>query len=252
MNNKRLDKDFKDHLKEFFTFMEDAAPQQDDLWSQDWFEQLYEDACSVLAFGESFVPVLEKILGRQPHRLSADRIHPDLETRIQVARRLLALQRGDAPAVANNVERLTDDLLWAFINQKKSDPISVLPVAHLDPKSESKDRQKVIKDMQLFNEKFGDLLGTINEIPYGFGPMDAFASDPNQKSASHLSKNGGSAGVREKLLSIFADPSVEGLLNVPFSPTDQLAFEGHSVTDQWQDMYIGSNHGVHYIYHWGH
>jgi hypothetical protein len=42
-----------------------AEAIQTGAWSQDWFEQLYEDACSVFAFGEEFVEVLRKILGRQ-------------------------------------------------------------------------------------------------------------------------------------------------------------------------------------------
>lgn len=251
VNNKRLDADFKNKLKEFFTFMENIAPRQDDIWSQDWFEQLYEDACSVFAFGESFVPVLEKILGRQARKLSADRKHPDLTTRIQVAKRLLALQKKAAPPPANNVERLTDDLLWAFIDQNRSDSVSALPVAYLDPENVSQARQEVIDAMRVFNEKFGDLLGTINEERFDFGHMAAFSGD--RKSASYISEDDRAARVREKLLELFANSDLNGLLNIPFSASDELDFESHTAADQWQNMYIGSSsHGGHNVYHWGH
>ena len=77
-----------------------------EIWSQDWFEQLYEDACSVFAFGKDFVSVLEKILSRQARKLTADLKHPDLNTRLLVANRLLALGQGNAPAPQNDTERL--------------------------------------------------------------------------------------------------------------------------------------------------
>ena len=81
----------------------DGGPEfmQSTAWSQDWFEQLYEDACSVFAFGEEFVEVLSKILSRQERKLTADRKHPDLATRLQVAHRLLALQNGEGSPADN-------------------------------------------------------------------------------------------------------------------------------------------------------
>jgi hypothetical protein len=97
-NGETLDTHFLVDIRDFIMKGRRTQPGRVQLWSQDWFEQLYEDACSVLAFGDVFVPVLEKILRRQARKLTADWKHPDLDTRIQVARRLLALQKGNAPA----------------------------------------------------------------------------------------------------------------------------------------------------------
>lgn len=56
-------------------------------WSQDWEEELFEDACSVLTFGADFLPVLESILNRSAS-LVDDR-HPYPEIRLNMAKRLL-------------------------------------------------------------------------------------------------------------------------------------------------------------------
>ncbi|HET9907041.1 MAG TPA: hypothetical protein VFQ23_10380, partial [Anaerolineales bacterium] len=169
---RRLDKTFKLEVKKYLSSGNGAVQKQEEIWSQDWFEQLYEDACSVFAFGEEFVSVLKTILGRQARKLTADRKHPDLGTRIQVAKRLLALQKGSAPAPVTATDRLTDNLLWAFLNQKRTDLVSALPVAFLDPAGLPEVRRELVNQMQIFNETFGDLEGgTIHVTPFEFGSM---------------------------------------------------------------------------------
>jgi hypothetical protein len=231
-----------------------------ELWSQDWFEQLYEDSCSVMAFGEVFIPVLKKILSRQSRKLSADWKHPDLETRIQVAERLLALQKGKAPKPVNNTERLTDNLLWAFIQETRSDPAVALPIAFPDGAPLPEVRKNLISDMRVFIEKIGELQpGTIAESGFEFGPMMQFAEPAKQSARSFPSEAGRYSLVKDKLLHLFpADAGIDDLLRLPFSPSDELNFEEHDHNlNTWlelsQPMYTrASNHGGHYVLHLNH
>lgn len=57
-------------------------------WSVDWFEELFEDAWSVLAIGEDFIPFFRDILNRHT---SVDDRHPPREIRLAVADELLRL-----------------------------------------------------------------------------------------------------------------------------------------------------------------
>jgi hypothetical protein len=253
-NEKRLDKEFKKKVKDFLSAKDGGVLPQAELWSQDWFEQLYEDACSVFAFGKDFVSVLETILSRQAHRLTADRKHPDLKTRIRVAERLLALHQGNAPDPANVEERLTDNLLWAFIQEKQSDPVSALPVAFSNPREVPPVRQELIDAMRSFNEKFGSIAnGTIHEEHFDFGPMLAIMEKASARQYA-IPDEERTSRVEAKLLRLFSDASVEGLLNTPFSPTDEFDFATHThpvVTA----LYLGphsSNHGGHYVFHFTH
>lgn len=251
-NNDELDKPFLAQVRAALAPPDSSEEAQARPWSQDWFEQLYEDACSVLAFGEEFVSVLEKILSRQERKLTADRKHPDIKTRLQVAHRLLALQNGDTSAPTTNAERLTDELLWKFIQQTRNDPVAALPVAYTKANMTAT-RQDLLGAMRDFNTNFGNLdEGTIHEQPIDLGPMSDFADRPSQSAKSYVPDDFRTSHVRGRLDMLFEDKSVEGLLKKPFSPSDELYFYEHTA-DDWGLMYIGSsNHGGHYVVHWSH
>jgi len=238
-----LDDDFKAQIKNLL-LLEGSDSFPDDIWPQDWFEQLYEDACSVFAFGETFIPVLEKILGRQAHKLSSDKKHPDLDTRLRVARRLLVLQNEDAPAVdPGTPEQLTDDLLWVFIQQQRPDSDAYLPVAFSGYKAESDLRKNLVDEMESFNKSFGDIHGEIVEKPYEFHSLIS----RNQEQTVYEERI---TLVKELLQSIFRDAGIDELLNTPFSDSDELTdFVGHN-REQWGSMSISSNdHGSHTVWH---
>ncbi len=251
-NDEELEKPFLAQVKSAMNM--DGGPEfmQSTAWSQDWFEQLYEDACSVFAFGEEFVEVLSKILSRQERKLTADRKHPDLATRLQVAHRLLALQNGEAPPPTTNAERLTDELLWAFIQQTKDDPVAALPVAYAKA-GMSATRQELLNAMQDFNASFGNLNeGTINELPIDLGPMSDFADRPSQSGKSYIPEESRISRVSGRLDELFEDKSLEGLLKRPFSPSDELDFAGHAADQRGFMEVRSSTHGVHGVIHFSH
>lgn len=258
-NDSSLDDDLLLQVKGFLSGRDGPGFQPDEIWSPDWFAQLYEDACSVLAFGDVFVPVLEKILGRQARKLTADRRYPDLDTRLQVARRLLVLKKeektpqGEKTEPRTPAETLTDKLLWAFLKQTRSDPVAGLPVAFSDSEDLPEIRRQLIADMEDFNTKFGDLSRGIHEkeTPLGVGAMAAFGESGVKQTTADIADR--PALVKDKLLELFRDADLDGLLKRPFSPSDEVNYFEHSGTDDWQYMYINdSTHGAHTVYHFGH
>lgn len=66
-------------------------------WCVDWFEELFEDAFSVMAIREPFLDFFEDVLRRHA---SADGRHPSLSVRLQVAKELLRLMNSDVEAEA--------------------------------------------------------------------------------------------------------------------------------------------------------
>lgn len=94
-----------DNLSSFEHQFEQALanlPQEDQLktydlikaqgWGVDWFEELFEDAWSVLAIGNDFLPFFEDVLKRHS---SVDSRHPPKEVRLGVAKELLNLMKVD-------------------------------------------------------------------------------------------------------------------------------------------------------------
>jgi hypothetical protein len=248
---RRLNKDLLLQVREFLAGQDGPGYPSDEIWSPDWFAQLFEDACSVLAFGDVFVPVLEKILGRQARKLTADRRYPDLDTRLQVARRLLVLQKGGRSRAVTPAERLTDKLLWAFIKKHESDPVAGLPVAFSNPEARPEIRQQLIDTMQDFNTRFGDLATGINETPLDLGAMASFGESSVRVKEGVSASAGRHEQVKEIVQRLFGNYDVDGLLEKPFSPSDELNFFEHGPGDSWQNMYINdSTHGPHTVYHY--
>lgn len=64
-------------------------------WCVDWFEELFEDAFSVMSIGEPFLDFFEDILSRHP---ADDRRHPPRDVRLSVARELLRLMASEEEA----------------------------------------------------------------------------------------------------------------------------------------------------------
>ena len=259
-NDRELDADFMGRLKSFLADPDGPGPRQDKIWSKDWFEQLYEDACSVFAFGEAFLPVLEKILRRQEGKLTADHKHPDLKTRLEVAQRLLQLRKlkgkENAPDPVTDAERLTDELLWAFIKQHESDPEAGLPVAFADPAAMPPVRQELVEKMTFFIEQFGDFA----EIPVDLGALRSFEGPANEKVQQAIiePESDRYTHIQERLEGIFGEADLQKLLTTPFSPSDELMFNEHVHVDRngnavqipfWKEFIVDSGHGRHNVPH---
>lgn len=75
-------------LKNAFTSIEGRV---DSGWPQAWFDELYEDAISVLSFGEPFIDIFHRILSREEIRVEGDGSHPPMSIRLNIACRLLEL-----------------------------------------------------------------------------------------------------------------------------------------------------------------
>lgn len=83
-------------------------------WSVDWFEELFEDAFSVMCIGESFLDFFEDILSRHP---ADDGRHPPLDVRLTVARELLRLMSSDEePEDPTTVEQSAAQQILKFVS----------------------------------------------------------------------------------------------------------------------------------------
>jgi hypothetical protein len=82
-------------------------------WSVDWFEELFEDAFSVMCIGKSFLDFFEDILSRHP---ADDGRHPPRDVRMKVAGELLRLMSSDAePEDPITVEQSAAQQILKFI-----------------------------------------------------------------------------------------------------------------------------------------
>jgi hypothetical protein len=84
-------------------------------WCVDWFEELFEDAWSVLAMREPFLVYFEDILSRHT---GVDGRHPPLDVRLSVAKELLKL--ADPQSTVKNdpkpVERIAAEQILKFMS----------------------------------------------------------------------------------------------------------------------------------------
>ena len=82
-------------------------------WSVDWFEELFEDAFSVMAIREPFLDFFKDILSRHT---SQDGRHPPLEVRLGVAKELLRLMNSDVePEAPKSIEESAAQQILKFI-----------------------------------------------------------------------------------------------------------------------------------------
>lgn len=83
-------------------------------WCVDWFEELFEDAFSVMAIGEPFLDFFRDILSRH---VSRDGRHPDFEKRLNVAEELLRLMDSeDEPKKPATIEESAAQQILKFIS----------------------------------------------------------------------------------------------------------------------------------------
>jgi len=215
------------------------------IWSIDWLEQLFEDACSVLAFGDDFPFVFEKILGRNLSRLNGDRRHPDLPTRLKVAKRLLALKQGSVAAPSDADERLTDELLWSFIQQQTVGSEGYLPVAFEKDTDVPDLRKKLIAVMAEFGKVFGV------PSPYPASLVQKVKALPEQESRTPpdsvptLIPN---QVMQTKLNELFANSELKALLEVELSQTDPFDIRWHGVDSGHQGLSINVHNQDHSIW----
>ena len=223
---KTIDHTLRDKIKTLLFPGEKIEQDEIELWSIDWLEQLYEDACSVLAFGDVCIFVLEKILSRNLSKLTSDRKHPSLGTRIQVATRLNERKKGSQEPPRNHTEELADALLWNFIVSQKDEPEHRLAVAFEKPDAVPAKRQELIAAMEEFKAKFDQSAteqSVLQNLIKKYVNREAIFAQSIQQAVSSVSgeiKNSRFAAERKK--------GVDALLAVSFSETDQLNIASHN------------------------
>lgn len=83
-------------------------------WCVDWFEELFEDAFSIMAVGKPFLPFFEDILSRHQ---GSDGRHPPLRVRLKVAEELLHLMNSDDKAKRpTTIEKSAAQQILRFIS----------------------------------------------------------------------------------------------------------------------------------------
>jgi len=112
-------------------------------WSDEWVEELFEDACSVLTFGPDFLPIFKSILGRNSG--SADKRHPDPAIRERIASRLLTKQVSAGDDVQEKIEKDVLKRIQSLI-QKNG-----LKLAVSSPQSSTEVHRELINIMKKFN-----------------------------------------------------------------------------------------------------
>lgn len=229
-----------------------GGPKRDRrIWSLDWLEQLFEDACSVLAFGDDLIFVFEKILGRESVKLKGDRRHPDLATRVTVAKRLLALKNNTAGKPADQVERLTDELLWNFLINQAVDSPGYLPLVFESPEKIPALRKDLMNVMGEYRKAFGSvspypdpLMNLVSKfLPGNWNYTSSERKGPSIEQTAALSSK------------LFDGRTLDDLVNIELSDTDLLVdirdhTHGTSSPDSHENMSIKVHDRDHTIYGW--
>ncbi len=126
-------------------------------WSQDWVEELFEDACSVLTFGEVFLPVLETILQRSEN---SDTRHPPVEVRKRIASRLLDKTVHSSDPEQEKIESDVVKRLFKLINDNGLKLPFASPDANLDSGTDI--HRELRELMAKFNNRTASLGDTRN------------------------------------------------------------------------------------------
>ena len=120
-----------------------------DGWCVDWFKELFEDAWSLLAIRDPFIPFLTDILSRH---VVTDGRHPLVEVRLKVANELLKLMTSDSVAVKQpeTVEESAAQQILKFI--------SLLMAASLD--FEKPNPNTLSDAWQIYRPRLSDIVGS--------------------------------------------------------------------------------------------
>jgi len=113
-------------------------------WSDEWVEELFEDACSVLTFGVDFLPVFKSILGR--NSASADKRHPDPVIRERIASRLLAKEVSADAEVQEKIEKAVLKRIQGLVQEFG------LSLAVSSPNASTEVHRELVNIMKKFND----------------------------------------------------------------------------------------------------
>jgi len=260
LNNKVIDKNFRADLKPLIRRRLGVGTiggrkRMPKTWTLDWLEQLFEDACSVLAFAEkedSFIFVLEKILSRNVNKLTDDQKHPDLSTRLEVANRLLENKRGTAKPSKSNNERLTDEVLWGFITKQKPGTPGYLPIAFEYYDDAQGTRKQLIEVMRDYKANFTNQPLVIDGMTTkldGEKAQKLLPAEQTYHPSQYSQKPNQTSSIFEN-----TKKSIEELLRVSLSEADEGDIKDHTHPDNGnthQDMTINVHGRDHAVPWWG-
>lgn len=208
------------------SFLNDDREEINRLWTLEWMVQFYEDACSVLAFGEDFIILLESILGRDQTKLTGDISHPDRETRIKVAESIWNLKKG-------KLDKSTDEVaifLWDFMQTNRPGYLPIVGEAPGD------------NDLRM------ELSQNLKAYAQGQKPLPDYI-------VMSIARDEKRGKIGEFLDSIIdSSATVDDLLSIKLSEVDALALTEHSSSDITGSMSITVHGTTHEFYHawWTH
>ena len=183
-------------------------------WCVDWFKELYEDACSVIAIREPFLTFFQDILSRHP---ASDQRHPPAKVRLSVAKELLNLIAPDRqiPNKPSPMEKATAEQILRFMSLLMvNSPLVEIPAAD---QSKVYDYGKIMERLSLYN--LPDLVGA----RIGASIQDWSA---NLIGGSRLTDSGMDAVQSfEALIESFSTQALDGF--VKFSSDELASFIGY-------------------------
>jgi hypothetical protein len=95
-----------------------VAVQSD--WTEDYVEELFEDAGSILVFGKELIDIFESVLNRTYDQAGMlDSRHPDIKVRVNVASLLLGQDPPDATQDQRIVAKVIDEKLSEYLPSQK-------------------------------------------------------------------------------------------------------------------------------------
>jgi hypothetical protein len=220
-------------------FQQENASTAQISWTERNIQEMFEDACSVLAFGVNFLPIFFRILKRKNY--FNDRKHPSPAARKELAQRLLGIHPESELIVSDKLVQLLNDLIH-----------KELPLADKDyiPDSLTKQVREVIlsaidqyqSDPQRGDQIYLSTMDELNKIEFGLG--EAVNAETPEARYKIIQER-----IEEKIdRRKTALGQCEQILDMKLSEVDEFVDVDHSKGDK--SIYSLTIHGnSHYLLH---
>jgi len=199
-------------------------------WTEDYLEELFEDAGSILVFGNELIGPFEAILVRTYDQVETlDSRHPEIKVRINIAKLMLGQDTPDATADERVVAKVLKDQLAEYLPSQmgsfdNDDPHRIILNAIVEYKKSATNGDTIFESVR---SKLRNTSIKIPTIERSVKQMD-LRTLPLPKQPDHIYLELADAAI--KLFNKFAtnENKVNGILNLQLSESDFMSPSDHA------------------------
>lgn len=247
---KEIKRRFPNIMKETLELVHGQVTNKSD-WTEDYLEELFEDAGSILVFGKELIDIFESVLIRTYDQAGTlDSRHPDIKVRVNIAHLLLGQESPDATPDQKAVAKVINDQLSGYLPSQKGsfdngDPHRIILDAIVAYKMSAADGGAIFENVRsLLSNTTINVPSLERSKQQKEFPSIVLPREPNHE---YLELEGAPIKLFNKFTT--GENKINGILNLTLSESDYMSPSDHSDDAAHPDKSVtirfSTSHGDH-------